>query len=378
MRFSTRAIHEGEEPDYSGSGDVVIPIHMSSTFARKEVSKPPKGYEYSRTGNPTRHALEKRLASLEGGKHGLAFSSGLGAESTVLLSLRKGSHIVAFDDLYGGTKRLFNIFEEFGLQVSYADARKPENVKKSIKKDTELVWLETPTNPLMRLCDIEAISDMAHDKGVKVLVDNTFASPYIQRPLELGADIVLHSTTKYIGGHSDVVGGALVCNDNKIHEKLKFLQNAVGATPSPFDNFLTLRGTKTLALRMERHAENAERLAEFLESHKKVSQVFYPGLASHEQHSLAIRQMRRFGGMLSFELKGNVKKFLSSLKLFYLAESLGGVESLIEHPAMMTHAALPLAERKKLGITDGLIRVSVGIEDVDDLKEDLENALKKA
>lgn len=380
MRFPTKAIHTGEEPDFSASGDVVVPIHLSSTFARKDVDRPSKGYEYSRSGNPTRHALEKRLAALEGAKHGLAFSSGLGAETTVLASLKKGSHVVAFDDLYGGTKRIFNVFRAFGVEFTYVDARNPDMVKRAIRKNTDLIWLESPTNPLLKLCDIEAISEIAGKKGVSVLVDNTFASPYIQRPLELGADIVLHSTTKYIGGHSDVVGGALTVNNEKIHEKLKFLQNALGPVPSPFDCFLTLRGTKTLALRMERHCENAETVAQYLESHEKVERVFYPGLKSHDQHELAIRQMRRFGGMVSFELKGGLKvskKFLASLNLFYLAESLGGVESLIESPALMTHAAIPKAEREKAGLRDGLIRASVGIEDKDDLLEDIEGALKR-
>lgn len=380
MRFSTKAIHVGEEPDFSASGDVVSPIHLSSTFARKHVDKPPKGYEYSRSGNPTRHALEKRLAALEGAKYGLAFSSGLGAETTILSSLKKGSHVVAFDDLYGGTKRIFNVFRAFGVEFTYVDARSADSVKKALRRNTDLVWLESPTNPLLKLCDIEQISEIAGRKGINVLVDNTFASPYIQRPLELGADIVLHSTTKYIGGHSDVVGGALLVNNEKIHEKLKFLQNALGPVPSPFDCFLTLRGTKTLALRMERHCENAETVAQYLESHKKVERVFYPGLESHEQHELAINQMRRFGGMVSFELKGGLntsKKFLSYLNLFSLAESLGGVESLIESPALMTHAAVPKAEREKAGLRDGLIRASVGIEDKEDIMEDLENALKK-
>jgi len=380
MRFSTKAVHIGEEPDFSGSGDVVVPIHLSSTFARKEVGKPTKGYEYSRSGNPTRHALEKRLAALEGAKYGLAFSSGLGAETTVLASLKKGSHVVAFDDLYGGTKRIFNVFRAFGVEFTYVDARNPDMVKKALRKNTELIWLESPTNPLLKLCDIEQISEIARRKGIDVLVDNTFASPYIQRPLELGADIVLHSTTKYIGGHSDVVGGALVMSNEKIHERLKFLQNALGPVPSPFDCFLALRGTKTLALRMERHCENADAIAQYLESHKKVERVFYPGLKSHSQHELAIRQMRRFGGMVSFELKGSMRsaeKFLSSLGLFSLAESLGGVESLIESPALMTHAAIPKAEREKAGLRDGLIRASVGIEDKEDLIEDIEGALKR-
>ncbi len=383
MRFSTRAIHVGEEPNLKegGSGDVVVPIHLSTTFARKDLDHPPGGYEYSRAGNPTRTALEKRLAALENADFGLAFASGLAAESTLVLSLLKtGDHIVAFDDLYGGTRRLFNeVLQRFGVTVTYVDARDPENVRKAIRDNTRLLWMETPTNPLMKLCDIQAISKIAKERNILTVIDNTFMTPYFQQPLLLGADLVIHSTTKYLGGHSDVVGGAIMLSDPMLYEKIKFHQNAIGAVPSPFDCYLVLRGTKTLAVRMERHAYNAQKIAEFLEQHPRVRRVFYPGLPSFPQYSLARRQMSGFGGMLSFELEGtlkDVKAFLSRLKIFALAESLGGVESLIELPALMSHASVPPDVRKDLGITDTLIRVSVGLEDVEDLLEDLENALK--
>jgi cystathionine gamma-lyase len=382
LRFATKAIHVGEEPNLreGGYGDVVVPIHLATTFARKEVDKPTGGYEYSRTGNPTRDALEKRLAALENAKFGLAFASGLAAEATLLLSLlKKGDHVVAFNDLYGGTRRLFSdVLSNFGLEFTYVDARKPENMEKAIKRNTRMIWLETPTNPLLRLCDIEAISEIGIRNDVVTVVDNTFMSPYFQNPLDLGADIVLHSTTKYLGGHSDVVGGAVMLSNEEYYGKIKFNQNAVGAVPSPFDCFLVLRGIKTLAVRMERHNYNAQKIAEFLESHPKVEKVYYPGLKSHPQHDLARRQMSGFGGVLSFELKADlaeVKAFLRRFKLFALAESLGGVESLIEHPALMTHASIPKREREKIGITDSLIRVSVGIEDVEDLIADLKQAL---
>lgn len=383
MRFSTRAIHVGEEPNLKegGSGDVVVPIHLSTTFARKDLDHPPGGYEYSRAGNPTRTALEKRLAALENADFGLAFASGLAAESTLVLSLLKtGDHIVAFDDLYGGTRRLFNeVLQRFGVTVTYVDARDPENVRKAIRDNTRLLWMETPTNPLMKLCDIQAISKIAKERNILTVIDNTFMTPYFQQPLLLGADLVIHSTTKYLGGHSGVVGGAIMLSDPMLYEKIKFHQNAIGAVPSPFDCYLVLRGTKTLAVRMERHAYNAQKIAEFLEQHPRVRRVFYPGLPSFPQYSLARRQMSGFGGMLSFELEGtlkDVKAFLSRLKIFALAESLGGVESLIELPALMSHASVPPDVRKDLGITDTLIRVSVGLEDVEDLLEDLENALK--
>lgn len=384
MRFETRAIHVGEEPKLKGdgSGDVVIPIHLSSTFARAEVDKPTGGYEYSRTGNPTRYALEKRLASLENAGFGLAFSSGLAAETVLCMTLLKsGDHVIAFDDLYSGTKRLFNtIFNKnFNIGFSYVDAREPDNVKKAIRENTRLIWLETPTNPLMKLCDLKAISDIAKEWNILTAVDNTFMSPYYQRPIELGIDIVVHSTTKYLNGHSDSVGGAIMLSDEEIFKKLKFNQNAIGAILSPFDSFLVLRGIKTLALRMERHTINAIEIARYLESQPNVKRVYYPGLESHPQYELAKRQMSGSGGMISFEIVGGLKearKFLEGLKIFALAESLGGVESLIEHPALMTHASIPKEDREKIGISDSLIRISVGIEDLTDLVDDLDHALQ--
>ena len=381
MRFPTRAIHVGEEPESMQHGDVVSPIHLSTTFAKRSIREVEEGYVYSRSGNPTRESLERKLAALENAKYGLAFSSGLAAESTILLALlRKGDHVIAFDDLYGGTKRLFNqVMERFGIEFTYVDAREPENVRRAIRENTKMVWLETPTNPLLKLADIRAISEIAHERGLIVVVDNTFASPYFQNPLDLGADIVLHSVTKYLGGHSDVVGGAVMVNDDELYEKLKFHQNAVGAILSPFDSWLVMRGIKTLAVRMERHEKNAMKIARYLEEHPLVERVYYPGLPSHPQHELAKRQMRGFGGMLSFELKGGLEdavRFVESLKIFALAESLGGVESLIELPALMTHASVPKEEREKVGIRDSLIRVSVGIEDVEDLIEDLERGFE--
>lgn len=384
MRFETKAIHVGEEPKLGEgqSGDVVIPIHLSSTFARAQVDKPTGGYEYSRTGNPTRYALEKRLASLENARFGLAFSSGMAAETVLCLTLlESGDHVVAFDDLYSGTKRLFNkVFNKnFKIEFSYVDARDLENIKKAIKGNTRLIWLETPTNPLMKLCDLKAISNIAREKKILTVVDNTFMSPYLQRPLEFGIDIVVHSTTKYLNGHSDSVGGAIMLSSEELYSRLKFNQNATGGILSPLDSFLVLRGIKTLAIRMERHTKNAVEIARYLESHQKVKRVYYPGLESHPQYNLAKRQMSGSGGMISFEIKGGLKearRFLKSLRIFSLAESLGGVESLIEHPALMTHVSIPKDERDKIGITDSLIRISVGIEGVDDLKEDLDSAFR--
>lgn len=382
MKFATKAIHTGEEPNLKegGSGDVTVPIHLSSTFARTDVDKPTGGYEYSRSGNPTRDALEKRLAALENARYGLAFGSGLGAETTVLLSLlKKGDHVIGFDDLYGGTKRLFNkTLANFGVGFTYVDARYPDKVAEAIRPDTRMIWLESPTNPLMKLCDIRAIAQIAREKGIVTVVDNTFMSPYFQAPLALGADISLHSTTKYLGGHSDVVGGAIMTPDEDIYSKAKFNQNAIGTVPSPFDCYLVLRGIKTLAVRMDRHAANAQKIAEYLEAHPKVRKVNYPGLKSHPQHALAARQMSGYGGMISFELDGGLeqaKAFLGRCRVFALAESLGGVESLIEHPGRMTHASVAAKEREQIGITDSLIRLSVGIEDVEDLIGDLEQAL---
>lgn len=380
MRFGTESVHSGEEPDLDSTGDIVVPIHMSSTFVRRDVDKPTRGLEYSRTGNPTRAALEKKLATLENARYALAFSSGMAAEATLLLTvLKKGDHVVAGDDLYGGTRRLFETtFRKFGVDISYVDTRSPEKVGRAFNPKTALVWLESPSNPLMRLCDIGAISKIAKKGRAITVVDNTFASPYLQNPIDLGATVAVHSTTKYIAGHCDVVGGALMLSDRRLYEELKFNQNAIGAVPSPFDCFLVMRGSKTLHLRMERHSANAQIVAEYLQRHPKVSAVHYPGLKSHPQRSLAKRQMRGSGGMLSVELRGGmteVKSFLRKLKVFSLAESLGGVESLVDHPATMTHASVPEKERKKVGVTDGLIRLSVGIEDPEDLLADLKSAL---
>ena len=372
----------GEEPNLGpgGSGDVAVPIHLSSTFARRRVTEPTGGFEYSRTSNPTRRALEEKLASLEGARHGLAFSSGMAAETTLCLSLlEKGDHVIASDDLYGGTRRLFSqTLAKFGIEFSFVDARRPSLVSAAVRGNTRMIWLESPTNPLMRLCDINEIARVAKQRSVVTVVDNTFASPCFQSPLGLGTDVVVHSSTKYLSGHSDVVGGALMLSDERLFERVKFNQNAAGAVPSPFDCFLIARGIKTLSLRMERHASNAQRIAEFLSNHKKVDGVNYPGLKDFPQHTLARRQMSGFGGMLSFQLKGDAsaaRKVLERTKVFSLAESLGGVESLIEHPATMTHASVPPDQRAKLGITDTLIRISAGIEDPDDLLADLRQAL---
>jgi len=380
LGFATKAIHEGEEPDLSSSGDVVVPIHLSSTFARRYIGRPSKGFEYSRTGNPTRLALERRLAAMENARHALAFSSGMAAETSLLLTvLKKGDHVVAGDDLYGGTRRLFeSSLAKFGVAFTYVDTRSAEAVSGAFRPDTRLVWLESPTNPLLRLCDIRKISRTARNRHAITVVDNTFASPYLQNPLDLGATVVVHSTTKYIGGHSDLVGGALMLSDHGLFEALKFSQNAIGAVPSPFDCFLALRGSKTLQLRMEKHSSNAQAVAEFLERHRKVSAVNYPGLRSHPQRTLARRQMKLPGGMLSAGLRGGlpfVRRFLSKLRVFSLAESLGGVESLVEHPASMTHLSIPREEREKVGVDDSLVRFSVGIEDPRDLIADLRHAL---
>ena len=382
MRFATRAIHTGEEPNLNegGFGDVVVPIHLSSTFARAKPRRPTGGYEYSRTSNPTRRALEEKLASLEGGRHALAFSSGMAAETTLCLSLlKKGDHVIAFDDLYGGTRRLFTqTLSRFGVDFDFVDARRTGAVESALRKSTKMVWLESPTNPLMKLCDIREIAEFARGRGIVTVVDNTFASPYFQNPLHLGADVVVHSATKYLGGHSDVVGGALVLSDEELSERVRFNQNAIGAILAPFDCFLVARGIKTLALRMERHAYNAQRVAEHLEGHRRVTRVNYPGLGSFPQRSLAKRQMKGPGGMLSFVLKGGLReaeRVLNRFRVFSLAESLGGVESLIEHPASMTHASIPTADREKIGVSDSLVRVSVGIEDIEDLVSDLDHAM---
>ena len=376
--FSTRAIHVGQDPD-PATGAVIVPIYQTSTYAQSEVGVH-KGYDYSRTANPTRAALEACLASLDGGRFGLAFSSGMAAEDTVLHLLETGSHVVASDDVYGGTFRLFHrVLERVGLRFTFVDATRTHHVTDALQTETRLIWLESPTNPLMKLIDVADVARVAHERGILVVVDNTFASPYCQRPLELGADVVHYSTTKYLGGHSDVVGGGLVTSDEDLYERLKFLQNAVGGVPGPFDSWLVLRGLKTLALRMRQHSANAMEVACFLEQHSSVKRVYYPGLPSHPQHELAKRQMvGGFGGMLSFDVRGGVsaaREVARRTRLFTLAESLGGVESLIELPALMTHASLPAERRAEVGIDDGLIRLSVGIEEAEDLIADLSQAL---
>jgi len=374
--FATRALHVGQGPD-PATGAVVQPIHLATTFAQQGVGKH-KGFEYSRSGNPTRAALEECLAALEDAKHALAFSSGLGAETTLLLLFNPGDHVVYMEDVYGGTFRLFDkVLKRFGLTFSAVDAGDIEAVERSITPATKLVWLESPTNPLLRVVDIDAVSEVAHSRGAMVCVDNTFATPYLQQPLHLGADFVVHSSTKYIGGHSDVVGGAIMTSNDELEKQLRFHQNAVGAVPSPFDCWLLLRGIKTLALRVERQSQNAMDIATALENNKAVVRVHYPGLASHPGRAVAARQMRMFGGMMSFEVADEAAAFraLERLKLFALAESLGAVESLAEHPARMTHASLPASERKRVGVGEGLIRLSIGVEDVADLIADLESAL---
>lgn len=377
MKFSTKAIHVGQEPDPS-TGAIITPVFQTSTFVQDELGKH-KGYEYARTQNPTRSALEECLASLENAKHGLAFGSGSAATNTVMNLLSQGDHVVVGEDVYGGTFRLFDkVYKRYGVEFSFIDSQDVANAEKALRPNTKMIWMETPTNPLLRLADLEAYVALAKKHKLITVVDNTFASPFFQRPLDLGVDIVVHSTTKYIGGHSDVVGGAILTSNDALYETLKFHQNAVGAVPGPFDSWLVLRGIKTLAIRMREHQKNAMAIAEFLEKHPAIEKVIYPGLASHPQHELAKRQMHGFGGMLSVVVKGgaeNAKKLLHGTKLFALAESLGGVESLIGHPATMTHASIPKADREARGITDGLVRLSVGIEDVEDLMSDLKNAL---
>ena len=374
--FATRALHIGQGPD-PATGAVVQPIHLATTFAQQGVGRH-KGFEYSRSGNPTRAALEENLAALEDAKHGLAFSSGLGAETTLMLLLSPGDHVVYMEDVYGGTFRLFDrVMKRYGMTFTAVDAGDMDAVDRAITPATKLVWLESPTNPLMRIVDIDAVSEVAHSHGAMVSVDNTFATPYLQQPLHLGADFVVHSSTKYIGGHSDVVGGAIMTNNDELEKQLRFHQNAVGAVPSPFDCWLLLRGIKTLALRVDRQSQNAMEVARALESNRTVKRVNYPGLPSHPGQAVASRQMRMFGGMLSFEVADEAKalRTLERLKLFALAESLGAVESLAEHPALMTHASIPGPERKRIGVGDGLIRLSIGVEDVADLIADLESAL---
>ena len=377
--FSTRAVHVGQGPD-PATGAVVQPIHIATTFAQQGVGKH-HGFEYSRTGNPTRGALEECLAALEDAKHCLAFASGLGAETTLMLLLNPGDHVVYMEDVYGGTFRLFDkVLKRFGLDFSAVDASDIDAVERSMKVNTRMVWLESPTNPLLRIVDIDAVSEVAHSHGAMVCVDNTFATPYLQQPLHLGADVVVHSSTKYIGGHSDVVGGAIMTNDDELEKQLRFHQNAVGAVPSPFDCWLLLRGVKTLALRVERQSLNAVEIASALQANKAVHRVYYPGLESHPNRSVAARQMRMFGGMVSFEVADEAAalRTLERLRIFALAESLGAVESLAEHPARMTHASIPPQERQRAGVGDGLIRLSIGVEDAADLIADLEFALESS
>ena len=379
-RNETIAVRFGDTVNQKSlySQDVVTPIHLSSTNYWKQIDQPGP-YEYIRSQNPTRHALEQQLAALEHANHAYAFASGQAAETAVLLSvLKAGDHIIGYDDLYGGTKRLINsVFNNFGISADYVDVTKEDILEKSIRSGTKIIWLESPTNPLMKLADIAAISKIVHKYGILVVVDNTFLTPYLQNPLDLGADIVVHSGTKYFGGHSDVLNGAVMINDKALSDKIRHVQNSTGGVLSPFDSYLVLRGLKTLPIRMEAHERNAIKLADFLQKHHKVQKVFYPGLSDHPQYELAKKQARGFGGMISFEIIGGLdaaKKFLGSLELFILAESLGGVESLIEHPAMMTHASLTKEEQTLAGISESLIRVSVGIEHIDDLIEDMNQA----
>ncbi|MDQ2887739.1 MAG: cystathionine gamma-synthase [Chloroflexota bacterium] len=377
MKFATKAIHAGQEPDPT-TGAIMTPIYQTSTYVQAGIGDH-KGYEYARTGNPTRTALESCLASLENGQYGLAFASGLATEHAVLSLLNPGDSIVACDDLYGGTYRLFErIVGRYNIETEYVTVGDTPAYKKAMRPSTKMVWLETPTNPLLRLADIQAVADIAHEQGALLVVDNTFATPYFQQPLALGADIVLHSTTKYINGHSDLIGGVTITNNAAVYEQLKFQQNAAGAVPGPFDAWLTLRGVKTLALRMRQHQENAWSIARYLSEHKRVEKVYYPGLSSHPDHELAKRQMSGFGGMVSFQFKGtlaDVDRVVRRFKVFSFGESLGGVESLVCHPATMTHGSIPQEIREARGVNDTLLRVSVGIEDVEDLIADLEQAL---
>ena len=378
MKPATKYVHAGAEPD-PGTGAIMTPIYQTSTYVQEAPGKN-KGYEYARSQNPTRAALEKAFAEIENGKYGLAFGSGVAATDAVVKLLKAGDEVIAANDLYGGTYRLFTqIFEKFNLKFHYTDMHDAENIRRNINKNTKLIWIETPTNPLMNIVDIAAISAIAKEHNILVAVDNTFATPYLQNPLDLGADIVMHSVTKYLGGHSDLIQGALMMNDAELRAKLYLIQKSCGAVPGPMDCFLVLRGIKTLYIRMERHCENGKKIAHWLRQHSKIAKVYWPGFEDHPNYAIAKKQMRDFGGMLSFELKNDsveeANRVLSSTKLFSLAESLGGVESLINHPATMTHASIPRAERIKNGLSDSLIRLSVGIEDADDLIDDLKKAI---
>ncbi|MCV2486755.1 cystathionine gamma-synthase [Flavobacterium sp. SH_e] len=379
MKFNTKVIHGGQHHDPS-TGAVMPPVYQTSTFVQTSPGKPLADYEYSRASNPTRTALEDALASIENGTRGLAFSSGLAATDCVLRSFKAGDEIIAMDDLYGGTYRMFSrVYKDSGIKFHFVDMTNIEKLKSLINDNTKLIWVETPTNPLMKLADIQEIAKITQEKKILLAVDNTFATPYLQKPLDLGADIVMHSATKYLGGHSDVIAGALIVKDAALGEQLHFQQFATGATLGPMDSFLVLRGIKTLALRVQRHCENGEKVVEYLSNHPKIKTVYYPGLENHPFHEIAKKQMKAFGGMVSFDFKSGKKEdsiaFLEKLKVFTLAESLGGVESLANHPALMTHASIPADKRAEVGITDDLVRLSVGIEDAEDLIADLEQAL---
>ena len=379
-RLETLAIHAGQAPDPT-TGAIMTPVYLSSTYVQDGPGGH-KGFEYSRTQNPTRHALQDCLAAIEGARHGLAFASGLAATDALLHLLEAGDHVLASDDVYGGTFRIFDkVFRRHGLSFDYVDMSDARNVERALRPRTRLVWIESPTNPMLKIVDLAEVARLARAHGARTVVDNTFATPYFQRPLEHGVDVVTHSTTKYLNGHSDVIGGAVMTSDGELFERLKFLQNAVGGVPSPMDCFLVLRGLKTLHVRMQRHAENAVALAHHLERHPQVERVIYPGLPSHPQHALARRQMSGFGGMLAFVIRGGLpaaRAFLEAVRIFACAESLGGVESLVEHPAIMTHASVPKETRELLGILDGFIRISVGIEAVSDLVDDLERGFAAA
>jgi cystathionine gamma-lyase len=376
MRFSTKAIHAGQQPDPM-SGAVMTPVYLTSTYVQQELGKN-KGYEYSRVSNPTRTALEQNIASLENGKHGMAFGSGMAAIDAIFHLLKPGDHIVVSHNVYGGTYRLGKmIWEDFGLEFDFVDTTDLALVKKALRKNTKMIFIETPTNPTMEITDLHAISRLAWEHRLISVCDNTFATPYLQRPLDHGIDVVVHSLTKYLNGHSDMLGGLVVANSGKIAERLRFFQKAIGGILSPFDAWLCLRGTKTLAVRMERHGKSAMLVAKWLAKHRKVRKVHYPGLSTHPQHALARKQMKSYGGMISFDLGGlpQARKFLKRVELCALAESLGGVETLISHPATMTHASIPPEQRHKIGVTEGLVRISVGLEDVEDIISDLKNAL---
>jgi cystathionine beta-lyase len=379
MKFNTKVIHAGVHPDVS-TGAIMTPIYQTSTYVQDEIGVH-KGFEYSRTGNPTRQALENNLAAIEGGKYGACFGSGLAAIDAVVKMLNPGDEVLSTNDLYGGSYRIFTtIFEKYGIKFHFVNMLDVQNIEEKINKNTKLIWVETPTNPMMNIIDVKKVCDLAHENNIMVGVDNTFATPYLQNPLALGADVVMHSVTKYLGGHSDVIMGALVTNDDKIAEEIYRIQNSSGAVCGPMDSFLVLRGIKTLHLRMQRHCENGEKIAHFLNDHPLIDTVYWPGLKSHTNHEVAKNQMNDFGGMISFNLVGDdlemAKNVVSKTELFTLAESLGGVESLIGHPSTMTHASIPREERIKSGVVDSLIRLSVGIEDVEDLINDLKNALR--